>query len=389
MTNPPRFCAKCGATLRPGGRFCAVCGSPVAARPPAAAAPKPAPAESPVAPTEPAAVPGAAAPPSPAPSESPPSAPEAPWPTLPPEPEPFPPFGPETLGAPVQASAPLPPATKGRSKAPCMVIGCLGAVVVLALGCWALYTALASAAQQYTDVFGKISASLATPTRQAEVTAPPAVTATATRPPGTPTPAPPTATAAPTATPAPVQVYTADFSGAAPDWSLTTEANLRNYLQDSAFHAVYTTTAAYGTAWKVPKSFPVFRDFTLEMKGRYESGPQGNGYGVVFRYADSSNFYFFIVTPDGKWGLGRYLKGALSGLVLLTADSAILKGKTPNTLRVVARGPNFTFSVNGKQVGTFTDSSHSAGTVGVFMSNETAGAHHAVYESLKATILLP
>jgi hypothetical protein len=73
----------------------------------------------------------------------------------------------------------------------------------------------------------------------------------------------------------------------------------------------------------------------------------------------------------------------------LTADSAILKGKTPNALRVVAKGPNFTFFVNGKQVGTFTDSSHAAGTVGVFMSNETAGTHHAVYESLKATILLP
>jgi hypothetical protein len=47
------------------------------------------------------------------------------------------------------------------------------------------------------------------------------------------------------------------------------------------------------------------------MKGRYESGPTANGYGVVFRYVDSSNFYYFIVSADGKWGLARFLKGTL------------------------------------------------------------------------------
>jgi hypothetical protein len=267
-----------------------------------------------------------------------------------------------------------------------VVAGCLGALVLLALGCWALYMAVGSLLPTTLFPglpFGMTSTPTVQVTRPAETAIPPAVTATSTRPPGTPTPAPPTAT------PTPVQAYIADFSGAAPDWSLTAEANRRDFLQDSALHTVYTTTTAYGTAWKVPKSIPVFRDLTLEMKGRYESGPQGNGYGVAFRYVDGSNFYFFIVTADGRWGLGRYLKGAMSGLVLLTADSAILKGKTPNALRVVARGANFTFFVNGKQVGTFTDSSHAAGTVGVFMSNETAGTHHVVYESLNATILAP
>ncbi|MDP3047105.1 MAG: hypothetical protein Q8O07_06460, partial [Chloroflexota bacterium] len=128
---------------------------------------------------------------------------------------------------------------------------------------------------------------------------------------------------------------------------------------------------------------------TLEVRGRYESGPEVNSYGAIFRYVDDSNFYFFVVTANGKWGFAKRVKGSWTSLVPLTSDSTILKGKAPNTLRVVAKGPNFTFSVNGKQVGTFMDGTHVAGTVGVFTSNDQPGNFHVVYEALKATILLP
>lgn len=167
-----------------------------------------------------------------------------------------------------------------------------------------------------------------------------------------------------------------------------TDANGRQYVQSSAYHVVISATVSW-VGWQYPVSKPVFKDFTLEVKGRYESGPDTNGYGALFRYVDDGNLYKMDVTAAGKWQFAKRVNGSWTALVPWTSDSAILKGTASNTLRVVAKGSNFTFFVNEKQVGTFTDSSIAAGTVGVITSNDKAGSFHVVYESLKATILLP
>jgi hypothetical protein len=330
---------------------------------------------------------------------------------------PMPPFGPETEWPPVSSAyvAP-PPVTKGRGKVPCIALGCLAAVVLLVVGGIAIYTALGSLLPA-TLLPGSSLGTSPTPagqvTRLPETTVAPAAPPTATAPAATATPAPPTATRVPptatgtptrtgtptatstpkptatsTATPTPVQVYTADFSGAAPDWNQKTDANGRQYLQSSAYHVVVSTTIPY-VGWQFPVSKPVFKDFTLEVKGRYESGLDTNGFGALFRYVDEGNLYKMDVTSAGKWQFAKRVNGAWTGLVPWTSDSAILKGNASNTLRIVAKGSNFTFFVNGKQVGTFTDNSLAAGTVGVITSNDKPGNFHVVYEALKATILLP
>ena len=144
MTNLQRFCATCGARLRPSGRFCGACGSPVVDRPGPAEAPLTPIVQTPASP-----------PPQPAPAPE-ASTPAEQWPSMLPEPgpqaapPPVPPFGPEPAWpAAASAYAPPPPARQSRSKAPCIVGGCLAALVVLALGCWALYAVLANLLPTY------------------------------------------------------------------------------------------------------------------------------------------------------------------------------------------------------------------------------------------------
>ena len=67
------------------------------------------------------------------------------------------------------------------------------------------------------------------------------------------------------------------------------------------------------------------------------------------------------------------MSGTLTLLVHLTADSSIQTGaNASNDLQVVALGPQFTFFVNGTQVGQSSDSTFTAGEWGID-NNSTNG----------------
>ncbi|HUY75636.1 MAG TPA: hypothetical protein VMV29_02625, partial [Ktedonobacterales bacterium] len=97
-----------------------------------------------------------------------------------------------------------------------------------------------------------------------------------------------------------------------------------------------------------------------------------SSFGLAFRRASNGNYYGFEITPDGKWVFYKSVNGTATTIQDYTANSAITTGaNASNDLQVVAIGPQFTFFVNGTQVGTATDSTFSAGEWGVDGTNNT------------------
>ena len=93
---------------------------------------------------------------------------------------------------------------------------------------------------------------------------------------------------------------------------------------------------------------------------------QNTGYGIVIRRASAGNFYTFEITPDGQWGLVKFVNGNGSEVAQFQSDSSINTGNgATNDLRVLVVGSHFTFFVNGQQVGTVDDSTYSQGRTGV------------------------
>ncbi len=93
---------------------------------------------------------------------------------------------------------------------------------------------------------------------------------------------------------------------------------------------------------------------------------QNTGYGIVLRRATPGNFYTFEITPDGQWGLVKYVNGNGSNVSDFTSSSAINTGAgASNDLRVVVVGSTFTCYANGTQLGTVTDSTFATGRTGV------------------------
>ncbi len=100
-------------------------------------------------------------------------------------------------------------------------------------------------------------------------------------------------------------------------------------------------------AWASPRLD--LADVQIEVDATKLGGPDDNVFGVLCRYKDSRNFYFFLVSSDGYTGIGVYKDGRRR---LLTDDSllpseAVNRGNALNHIRADCNGYQLRLLVNG------------------------------------------
>jgi len=95
------------------------------------------------------------------------------------------------------------------------------------------------------------------------------------------------------------------------------------------------------------------------------SGPDDNGFGVVFGYQDELNFYRFEISSDGYYRFGKYVDDEWIEIIPWTESELILQGYATNIISVEMRDGRFGFSVNGHFLDKAKDDSFSDGDVGL------------------------
>lgn len=106
-------------------------------------------------------------------------------------------------------------------------------------------------------------------------------------------------------------------------------------------------------------------DASVQVQAALVAGPQ-TAFGLVFRQADTTDYYFFGISYRGYWSFQKIAHNTQAYVIGWTANSAILRGyNQPNTLKVVMHGSQFDFYVNEVHVGSATDGSIPKGLVGV------------------------
>ena len=120
-----------------------------------------------------------------------------------------------------------------------------------------------------------------------------------------------------------------------------------------------------------------FTDVQIDVEAKKIGGPDSNELGVICRYQDEDNFYFFTVTSDGYYAVTRMdsEEYILIGMNELRYSEAILQGDATNHLRAVCKGDNLQFYVNGTLLADVHDATLPAGDVGLIVgTTETPGA---------------
>jgi hypothetical protein len=120
--------------------------------------------------------------------------------------------------------------------------------------------------------------------------------------------------------------------------------------------------------WATPRQN--FADVRIEADAGKLGGPNENRIGLICRFT-GNEYYFFLVTSDGFYGVGVYAggKATLLGQSQMQTSAAIKTGLAVNHLRADCAGNTLTFYVNGFQVASAQDATLKSGDVGL-----TAGA---------------
>jgi len=154
-----------------------------------------------------------------------------------------------------------------------------------------------------------------------------------------------------------------DFSDTSSGWDrVNVDDGVTDYA-DGVYRIWVNTTST--DVWANPGLN--FSDTVVEVEATKVGGPDDNDFGVICRYQDESNFYFFIISSDGYYGLGKVVGGEqmLIGEEELLPSDAIQTGNVTNTILAECNGSNLTLSANGTQLASATDDSFSSGDVGL------------------------
>jgi len=115
--------------------------------------------------------------------------------------------------------------------------------------------------------------------------------------------------------------------------------------------------------WSTPGKF--FGDVRVEADVTKLNGPDENRAGLICRY-QGGDHYFFIISTDGFYGIGKFIGGQtllLGQESMLPAD--VIQTDGINHLRADCIGNTLTFYVNFTQVASVQDSDFPNGDVGL------------------------
>jgi hypothetical protein len=130
---------------------------------------------------------------------------------------------------------------------------------------------------------------------------------------------------------------------------LTIKVNMPNYL-----------------FWTV--NGPKFKDTRFEVDAVLLDGPANDNFGVICRYVNSSNFYGFLISHDGYYGIFKMSEGnmILAGeKTNLDFSDVIRQGGIVNHIEALCSGDTLKLTVNEIVLAEIRDSSFSEGQVGL------------------------
>ena len=135
--------------------------------------------------------------------------------------------------------------------------------------------------------------------------------------------------------------------------------------------------------WSTPHKN--FADVRLEVDAGKLGGPDENRIGLVCRL-NNSDYYFFIITSDGYYGIGIFAGGqaALLGQSEVQPSSSINKGLAVNHLRADCSGTTLTFYVNGFQIASVQDATLRSGDVGMLAGTFSSSGADIIFDNFVA-----
>jgi hypothetical protein len=140
-------------------------------------------------------------------------------------------------------------------------------------------------------------------------------------------------------------------------------------------------------AWARPGK--KFDDVSVEVDARVASGAQDGHFGILCRYRDADNFYYFAVSADGYYAIFRRAEGDMKVLTAngkgMLFSSSIKTDRQVNRVAAVCRGDELSLYANGQWLATVTDDTHANGDVGIGAGSGPEGITRVLFDNFVVT----
>lgn len=121
--------------------------------------------------------------------------------------------------------------------------------------------------------------------------------------------------------------------------------------------------------WSVPGLN--FKNIHIATRAEKISGPDNNFFGILCRYQDAMNYYSFVISSDGYFGVYKVLNGekSLIGQESMSFSPAINQGDAVNDIQAICQDNQLEFIVNDTQLVQAQDDALAYGDVGMIAGN--------------------
>jgi hypothetical protein len=160
--------------------------------------------------------------------------------------------------------------------------------------------------------------------------------------------------------------FTEDFRRDEGVWSTTADDQSEFFYERRTYHILVNVTGWMSWQFPEPALEPPPADFLAEVDVEHVAGPTNGEYGLIFRYVDQQNFYFYAISGLGTYSLWKKVDDEWQTLIDWTESPALVAGEGAiNRIGVLAEGATITLLANETSVAQFEDESFAAGAVGL------------------------
>lgn len=160
-----------------------------------------------------------------------------------------------------------------------------------------------------------------------------------------------------------------DFSNTSSGWDRVTAANgVTDYVD--GYYRIFVNEPNTDT-WANPGL--TFGDVQIEVDVSKQGGPDDNDYGVMCRVQGQDQYYFFIISSDGYYGIGKVNgeQQVILGAESMQPSEAIHQGVATNHIQADCIGDELSLTVNDQLLITIQDADLSSGDVGLIAGTFT------------------
>lgn len=130
----------------------------------------------------------------------------------------------------------------------------------------------------------------------------------------------------------------------------------------------------------------VYADTKIDVDAVLLDGSPNDNFGVICRYQDNKNFYGFLVSHDGYYGIFKMIDGQVV-MPSISGDmgysDAIRQGGVVNHIKAICEEDLLTLIVNDEVLAEVKDASFSSGQIGLIAGAYDAPGVKILFDNLR------